>query len=61
MEATIIKKFEYKTFKEGLSDEELKELGLNGWELVSHSVVLYQPVNRLAQYYVFKRELISYL
>lgn len=52
-----MKKWEYITFKDGLKDSYLNDLGNEGWELVSHTA-LYVPNNRLnpIQYYIFKRE-----
>lgn len=55
-----MKIFEYKTFKDGLSDSEMNALGQCGWEFVSHTA-LYVPDNRRnpVQYYVFKRKIIE--
>lgn len=46
-------KYEYKSFNSKLSNERLNELGLEGWELVTHTAVM--DSNAFGQYYVFKR------
>ena len=51
-----IKKFEYYTCQDSLSDKALNKLGQKRWELVSHSVAVNMFGNG-GQYYVFKREL----
>jgi hypothetical protein len=50
-----MKKWEYKSFNRQIGNNELNELGLKGWELVSHTAVLDHV---FGQYYVFKRELL---
>lgn len=47
-----MKKYEYKTFQNALSDTELNRLGEQGWELVAHTAF----GSGMGQYYVFKRE-----
>lgn len=49
-----MKKFQYKTFNDQLSEDELNKLGNEGWELVTHSVVNFIIT---IQYYVFKKEI----
>jgi len=46
-----MKKWEYKHYNCRLIEEELNDLGDDGWELVSHTAVA-----AMGQYYVFKRE-----
>lgn len=48
-----MKKFEYISFQEALSDSDLNRLGLEGWELVTHTAVV---ASEFGQYYIFKRE-----
>jgi aspartate-semialdehyde dehydrogenase len=52
-------KWEYKTFNERLTDEELNKLGQDNWELVSHSCVSVPSLfgHDIVQYYVFKRKI----
>ena len=45
-----MKKWEYKHYNCRLIEEELNDLGDDGWELVSHTAAA------MGQYYVFKRE-----
>ena len=49
-----MKTFEYLTFQQALTDDDLNALGCKGWELVTHTAV---AVDRIGQYYIFKREL----
>ena len=49
-----MKKFQYKTFNEKISEHELNQLGEAGWELVTHTAV--SNLLDVNQYYVFKRE-----
>lgn len=50
-----MKKFNYKTFNEKLSEGYLNMLGEEGWELISHTAVANQKC--FAQYYIFKKEI----
>lgn len=49
-------KYEYKSFNCRLTNDQLNELGAEGWELISHTAVV---ANSFGQYYVFKRILIN--
>ena len=49
-----MRKFEYITFQNKLTEQKLNELGNDGWELVTHSVVIGNGFG--TQYYIFKRE-----
>jgi hypothetical protein len=53
-----MKKWEYKRYNRRLSDRELTLLGVEGWELVSHTVIKYENfwTSDNSEYYVFKRE-----
>jgi hypothetical protein len=53
-----MKKWEYKRSNRRLSDRELTILGVEGWELVSHTVIKYENfwTSDNSEYYVFKRE-----
>lgn len=45
--------WEYRSFNGALTDEKLNELGQQGWELCTHTVVVqYANIN---QRYIFKR------
>lgn len=48
-------RFDYHTEQTILSDKDLNKLGKDGWELVSHTAVIY--AGELRQYYIFKRKL----
>lgn len=50
-----MKKWEYISHNYGLSDAKLNRLGSEGWELVSHTAIA--DNKKMAQYYVFKREI----
>lgn len=52
-----MKKWEYKPQK-NISTEEMNELGLQGWELVSTNVVLHpNNSNDVNVYYFYKKEI----
>lgn len=51
-----MKKYEYISFNNKLSDLELNDLGKNGWQLISHTANL---GGSFAQYYVFMREILT--
>lgn len=50
-----MKRFEYKSFNRRIEEDELNELGIQGWELVSHTAAA--NLTQFGQYYVFKRQL----
>lgn len=50
-----MRKYEYYSVNETLTDFDLNRLGRIGWELVAHSAVASNGY--FAQYYVFKRPL----
>ena len=52
-----MKKFEYKSFMNALTDKDLNKQGQEGWELVSHTAV--SGGGHAVQYYIFKREIIN--
>jgi hypothetical protein len=54
-----MKKWEYKTVNDKLTETQLNSLGEEGWELVSHTAVAtsnFLGGSGFGQYYVFKRE-----
>jgi len=53
----MMRKFEYKSFNGQVDNDELNELGSNGWQLISHSVAV--AYNSHMQYYVFMREIVE--
>jgi hypothetical protein len=53
----MMRKFEYKLFNGQVDNDELNELGSNGWQLISHSVAIADNICR--QYYVFMREILE--
>ena len=60
-----MKKFEYKKITGNLEEEDLNELGLEGWELVSHTTTQYTKYGEkikdcnYGHIYFFKREIIN--
>ena len=56
-----MKKYEYLTFGEGVTDHELTKLGLQGWLLVAHTAVLVPKAGsssmRISQQLTFVREI----
>jgi len=50
-----MKKFEYYAHNGMLDQTELNDLGIEGWELVSHTGVA--GYSEIQQYYVFKRRI----
>jgi hypothetical protein len=56
-----MKKWEYKSFQDKLTDTIMNQLGKQGWELVNHTAVATSDflggAGQFKQYYVFKREL----
>lgn len=51
-----MKKFEYTTYNTELSVNQLNDLGLSRWELVSYTVIFYSPCQKVKHNYIFKRE-----
>lgn len=51
-------KFQYKTEKNHLDEKQLNKLGLEGWELVSHSAIYVTLKHEIKQHYIFKRQIL---
>jgi len=51
-----MKKWEYKRYNRRLSDQELADLGDEGWEMVSHAILKETSIlGQGSEYYMFKR------
>lgn len=53
-----MKKWEYKTFNDNISEWGLNKLGIEGWELSSHTAIYVSKTHKISQHYIFKREIL---